>query len=494
MGKSIKKNYIYNLCYQIFTLIIPLLVTPYVARVLGSYGVGQYAFTYSIVSYFILFAALGFGVYGQREIAKHQGNKKEQSLIFYEIFLARLVSVIFSLSIYLVLIFCDIYNETYSVLMQILSINVVATAFDITFIFQGNEDFGIIALRNVIIKAIGIILIFIFVKDDGDVWVYTLCQSIILILSNLSLWTRLPKYLVRVKFSELNIRRHILPTLRLFIPTIAVSIYTMLDKTLIGLMVPGTTTIDGIEYKIADIENGYYEQSEKLVKMSMMVVTSLGTVMIPRNSQIVASGNIEKFIDNVHKSLKFVMFLGTPIMFGLCAVAQNISPWFFGANYDKVPFLMMLFCPLVLIIGFSNVLGLQYLIPQKRDKEYTIAITFGACINLILNLFLIHFLWSYGACIATLCAELIVTTIMFFYARKDISFLTIFKNSWKYILSGIIMFIIVFISQIFLESSILNSFFLVFLGIFIYFLMLIFLKDETIIEFFTKIKNKISKK
>ncbi|MBQ9081746.1 MAG: oligosaccharide flippase family protein, partial [Clostridia bacterium] len=318
--KNVKKNYIYNVIYQLFVLLTPLITTPYVSRVLGSAGIGQYSFTNSLITYFILLSSLGFGYYAQREIAKEQGDKTAQSKTFWEIFIARLGSVSISLLIYVLLLLNGAFGD-YQQLMWILIVNIIASAFDITFLFQGNEQFGIIVLRNVIVKIIGIAAIFIFVQDQADVWVYVLCNSLILIGSNLSLWTRLPAVLSKVKCSELNVKRHIIPTLRLFIPTIAVSVYTILDKTLIGVLIPGTVTgvgEDGLEIiiKISDIENGYYEQSDKLVKMVMTVVTSLGTVMIPRNSQEIASGNIDRFKENIYSALQFVFFLGVPMTFG----------------------------------------------------------------------------------------------------------------------------------------------------------------------------------
>ena len=349
---KVKKNYFYNLAYQIFSLITPLLVTPYVSRVLGTAGVGQYSFCYAIVSYFVLFATLGFNTYAQREISRVQEDRHAQSTIFWEIFIARFVSVGISLIVLFIVIFFGIKDDVYQKLLLIMSINVIAIFFDVAYLFQGKEEFGTIVLWNVIIKILGIVGIFVFVKNESHLWVYTLCQSVVLIGSNLALWTRLPKALVKIKIQELNIRRHYIPTIKLFVPTIAISVYTTLDKTLIGFLIPG---IADTGEKIADIENGFYDQAEKIVKMAMTIITSLGTVMIPRNSHAIATGNVEEFQRNVSGALKFVFFLGIPIMFGLAAIAFNFSPWFFGPGYEKVPSLMMVFSLLVLIIGLSNV-------------------------------------------------------------------------------------------------------------------------------------------
>lgn len=492
---NIKKNYIYNLIYQLFALLTPIITIPYISRVLTSSGVGQYSFTYSLVTYFTIFASLGFNFYAQREIARHQGDKYNQSKIFREIILARLVSVGCSLILYVILILTGIYGEIYTTLMWLQTINILAILFDISFLFQGNEEFGIIALRNIIIKCVGILAIFIFVKNSSHVRIYVLCQSAILIISNLSLWIKVMKFLVKVPFKELNIKRHYRPTIRLFIPTIAVSIYTMLDKTLIGVMIQGTIkNAAGEIVSVSDIENGYYEQSEKLVKMAMTVITSLGTVMIPRNSQAIATNNMDEFNKNIDGALKFVFFLGVPIMFGLIAIANNFSPWYFGEGFEKVPNLIMMFSPLILIIGLSNVIGLQYLIPLGQDKKYTIAITSGAFLNLSLNLCLIYFFWSYGACIATVISECFITALMLIFARKDISILKVIKNSWKYFVCGILMFTCVYISQLFLIPSILNTVLLILEGILIYFVSLLILHDNVIFNFIKKVNNKFSRK
>lgn len=493
-NKSVKRNYFYNLAYQLFLLITPLVTTPYISRVLGSSGVGQYSFTYSIITYFVLFGALGFGYYAQREIARVRDDKREQTKVFYEILIARLISVLVSLGVHILIIFTGVYGVTYSKLMWILSINIIATAFDVTFLFQGNEEFGIIALINTFIKIIGIILIIVFVKNESHVWVYALCQSIALVLSNIVLWIRVPKLLSKEHDTRLNIKRHIIPTLRLFVPTIAVSVYTILDKTLIGLLIPGKIMVEDVEKNICDIENGFYDSSEKIIKMAMTIITSLSTVMIPRNSYALSVGDIDSFKLNINKALRFVFFLGIPIMFGLIAISYNFSPWFFGNGFDKVPLLMSIMSPLVLLIGLSSVLGLQYLLPQKKDKKYTIAITSGAILNFVLNIFLISLYWSIGAAIATISAEIVVTSLMFFFAKDDINIINLLKTTWKYIIAGVIMFTFVYVTQLFLSPAIVNTFILILEGIGSYFVTLLALKDDFVMLSVKRIIHRVFKK
>lgn len=494
MKRKTIKNYIFNLIYQVFTLITPLITTPYVSRILGSSGVGQYSYSYSIASYMIMFGSLGFGYYAQREIARNQGDEKSQSKILWEIIIARAISVTLSLIVFVSLIASGVFSD-YTSLMWILTINVIATAFDISFFFQGNEKFGTIAIRNIIVKCIGIALIFIFVKNNEHVWLYTLCHVLIVLISNLSLWPQLFKYLKPVKISELNFKRHYPATLRLFIPTIAVSVYTMLDKSLIGWMVKGTTTIningELVIAKISDIENGFYEQSEKLVKMATTIVGVLGTVMLPRNSNAVESGNKSELRENIFHAFNYVFFIGVPISFGLAAVASNIVPWFFGSGYEKVITLIYIFSPLALILGLSNVIGIQYLIPSRQDKKYTISTCSGAVFNLALNLILITNYLSIGAAISSIIAEILVTTIMFVMVRKEFNFISVLLDNWKYLISGAIMFATVFVTNYFLDSSIMNTSILIIEGILVYVLLLVLLRDKFLMSFFKKKKKTI---
>ena len=488
--KSVKKNYIYNVIYQLFLVLVPLIVTPYISRVLSPEGVGESSFSYSLIAYFTIFGSLGFGYYAQREIAKYQNQKENQSRIFWEINLCRLVSVGIALLLNIMMCLFQVYDK-YTLLMWVFSINIFAIAFDISFFFQGNEEFGKLVLRNVIIKAISIACIFIFVKNEQDVWIYALINAAMLIVSNLSMWGYLPKLLVRIPIKSLRPFKHLKGTLKLFIPTIATSIYTVLDRTLIGVLIPDTYTVieNGKEVvkRISDLENGLYEQSEKLVKMAMTIITCFGSVMIPRNSYEISQGNLDKVRQNIYTSSRLVWLVGVPMVLGLIATASNFVPWFYGEGYEKCIPLISIFSVLILLIGFSNIFGLQYLVPSGHDKSFTIALLLGAVLNLILNCILIPFYWSFGAAIASIIAECIVTITMGIMVSKQISLKKIILCSWKYLLSGIVMFIPAWFIGKYLESSILNSIIIVGCGIVIYGVMLLILKEQFLYGFLRKI-------
>ena len=471
--KSITKNYIYNVMYQLLIIILPIITTPYLSRVLGAENIGIYSYTLSIVTYFILFGSLGVAMYAQREIAYVQENKEKRSKIFWEIIILRIITM----SISMVIFYLTYINGTeYTMYYKILLIEMVSSCLDISWFFQGLEDFKKTVLRNVIIRAISVLLIFILIKSPDDLILYFVIYVLSNLIGNLSLWLYLPKYLTKV--NKLNVIQHIKPTIGLFIPQIAMQIYTVLDKVMIGSIVSDKSEV------------GYYDQAQKIIKLLLTIVTSLGTVMIPRMAKTFAEHDKQKIKEYLQRAFNFVFFLATPMMFGVISIAGKFVPIFFGDGYEKVVELMQVISPIFIAIGLSNVIGSQYLLPTKRQKEFTISVTVGALINIVMNSILIRKMGAKGASIATVIAEFSVTFIQFYFVRKDINLLKIFKISIPYISMSIIMFVVCsIINTLLLINPILNVALQILLGIIIYFGGLYIIKDEFCLYILNKVKN-----
>ena len=293
--------------------------------------------------------------------------------------------------------------------------------------------------------------------------------------------------------------KHVGHSLTLFIPTIAISIFTILDKTLIEILIPGQVEVylkDGtvVQQKIADIENGYYGQSEKIIKMAMTVLASLGTVMMPRNAKEIEDGHFDTFIKNIKKAICFVFFIGAPITAGIVAVSSNFSPWFFGPGYEKVPTLMMIFAFMVIPSGLGNVLGQQYLIPVGEDKKYTIVYVLTAIINFTLNLFLIHRMFSYGAAVASVIAEVFAPLMMLRYIKGNLKIGNILRDNWKSLVSAVVMFAVVKTTSMFFDSSIIHTSILVIEGIVMYIAISLIIKSEIAYEAIMIIKRRLLEK
>lgn len=466
MGKNNKliKNYIYNTLYQVLVLIAPLITTPYVSRVLGAEGVGIYSYAQSIATYFVLVGAVGTTLYGQREIAYVQNDPKKRTEIFWEITIFRFAAVsLCTVIYYLVFGVSGQYAEIY----RILTLEVLATAFDISWFFMGMENFRLTVIRNTIIKLVGIVLIFILVKTPEDVPLYTVCLTLPIFIGNISLWFSLPKYLIRLQGSVLKgITKHFKPVLILFLPQIAQEVYMVLDKTMIGLLSSGVAQV------------GYYTQAQKIIKIVLMLVTSLGTVMLPAMSAAFAQGKTEEIQKNVKLAFRFVFMFAFALMFGLCAVAERFVPLFFGKGYDLVVPLMIVISPILVIIGISNVIGKQFLLPTKQQSAYTISIVSGAAVNFILNFILIRKFDAVGASVATVLAELAVTLVQCWFVRKQLPLGECIRPFFRYLLLGFVMFMAVYGMGKILPMGEFSIAVMIMAGMVVYLLELILTKDD----------------
>ena len=478
--KSLTKNYLYNLIYQVLVLILPLITTPYVSRVLGAERIGIYGYTLSITTFFIIFGSLGITTYGQREIAYLQDDKKKYSKVFWEIFIFRFIAMSISMMVFYVSFV--LFENDYSVYYRILMLEIIGEALDISWFFQGLEEFKKTVLRNLLVKLTCVVCVFVFVKTKEDIFKYFWIYALSIFLGNGSLWINIHKYLDKTYIKQLNIIKHLKPTIGLFIPQIAIHVYTLLDKTMIGTII----------YDKSEV--GFYDQSQKIIKILLSVVTSIGTVMLPRISNTFAKGNTEQIKGYLKKSFNVIFFMAIPMIFGIIAVSGNFVPMFFGKGYDRVILLMNIISPVLLIIGISNVIGVQYLLPTKRQKEYTTSVVMGAFINFICNLILIPKLGAIGASIGTLIAEITVSGTQIFFVRKELDCKKIIGLCVKYLISSIIMYFVCYIINIVMGVGTVTLFVQIVAGGLTYFVMLLIMKDEFLFEVLHRFFGKFLKR
>jgi len=473
---NIKKKYLMNLINQILSMIVPLITVPYVSRILGPDGVGRYSYTTSIVTYFVLLGSAGTAIYGLRKIAYVRDNIEEMSRIFWEIVLLRLSFVIISLVVFF---FTVLSHSEYSSLLWVQGINIIAVIFDISWFYQGLEDFKKIVLRDVCIKVVGLIAILSLIKKQDDLPLYILCISLITLVGNTSLWSYLGKILVPVSLVKLKFWQHLPESLVLLIPQGAVSLYTVLDKTMIGIITK------------SNAENGYYEQSQAIVRFCVLFVTSLGLVMFPRMANAFVRHDEQQIKRELGKSFQFVWFLGTPFMLGLLGTATHFVPWFLGAQFEKVSLLIIVLCPLPIAIGLSNVLYRQFLLPMRKNRACVITLLVAAGLNFVANLFLIKAYQSLGAAMASVVTEIGIVILMYPFTRSLITLKMIFRNSLRYIFSGLFMLAVLLVTGKYVENSICGTLGLVFIGCFVYFIPLFLIKDEYLFKIleFLKIKR-----
>ncbi|MCI6140661.1 flippase [Clostridium sp.] len=470
--KSIKHNYIYNLTYQIFILLVPFITTPYLSRVLGADGVGLNSYTNSIVTYFVLIAVLGTSDYGQREIAYRQDGVKERSRMFWEVFILRGLTSLASLGMFLLVT----WDSDYRLLYFLQSVNIISVMVDISWFFQGMEEFGKIAVRNIIVKILNISVIFAMVKTSNDLPMYIASISISALVGHISIWSMLPQYICSIPLKEIKPFRNIKRVMQLFLPQIAIQVSAVMDKTMLGM-------ITGSEF-----ENGYYEQADRIEKLCLTIVSSLGIVMIPRISYVVSKRQSEMLDYYIYRSYRFVWFIALPLTFGLIGIADQFVPWFFGMGYEKTIILIRIVSVLLCIVGVSSVTGVQYLIPSGKQNQFTLSVVLGMVVNFCMNALLIRNYLSIGAAAATVAGELAVTISQLVMVRKCFSIKKLLSLSRIYLVASMFMCMVILIIKPLVEKTAWGTVLLVCTGGTTYMLSLLGMKDELVVSLLQKMR------
>ncbi|WP_416327267.1 flippase [[Eubacterium] hominis] len=434
---NVKKNFLYNVIYQILSIILPLITVPYTSRVLGASNIGIFSYTYAIVFYFMTIAMLGITNYGSRSIAKSRDNSIELSKTFFSIYS---IQILMSLLMLVIYCFYISFGSTYKVISIIQILYLMSSMFDINWFFFGMEEFKLTVLRNASVKIISLILIILLVKTSEDINIYTLIMSGSTLLSQLIL---LPFLKNRIKFCRISlddIKVHIKPCIILFFPVIAMSLYKLMDKIMLGYLANVT-------------EVGFYEQAEKIINMPLTIVVALGTVTLPKISNMVANNEYSRINLYIKKSMSFVIFIASPIALGLISIADYLIPIILGDGFNKSIILIQILAFSILFSSIANIIRSEYLIPLEKDKEFIISVFLGALVNLIVNIFLIPKFQSIGACIGTLIAEFFVMFFQIMIVRKSIPIFSYINKAKKFFLNSLIMFLFLKSIELFHISS-----------------------------------------
>lgn len=419
-SRSISLNYFFNLCHQVLLVAMPLITTPYLSRVFDPEGIGRFSFAHSVASYFVMAAIMGTAMYGQRRIASVRHIPEERTKTFFEIVRLRLFTTVLAATAYGGMVILGDFDW---VLFGPFVLEILAVMLDISWFFQGVEDFGIITGSAAVWKLLTIAAIFCFVRDSGDLPVYALIYCGSQLLTYLSQWIFVFQYLKKGKTSDpLRTGSHLVPAVRLFAAQAAIQIYTVLDKTMIGVITK------------SEAQNGYYEQAQKLIRVLQAVITSVGTVVASRVAALNGEKKHSEIQELLLQSFRLVLAVSIPMAAGVCLIAERFVPIFYGPGFDAVVPLLKILALLLVATGCSNVLGIQYMVSTGREKDLTRSVVAGSVVNVVLNLFFISIWQATGAACASLIAEICVTLAQFVMLRKDLDLKPVAVMLLRYLL------------------------------------------------------------
>ncbi len=429
MANNVKTNLIFQLFYRVLTVITPLITTPILSRSLGSEKLGVYSASLAFVNYFMLFAMLGIENYGNRSIAAVQGDKKLMQRLFWNVYAIQLIASVLSILGYgISLLLVD--NERFLItLFQ--GLWLISNLINVNWFFFGTEQFRITVIRNTIIKILTVVLIVLLIKTPNDLYIYAIIMAGDAILSNLIMLPFLRKNLGFEKPSFPLMREHIKPIMILFIPILAMSIFHIMDKTMLDVL-------------STEQNSGFYYAADKLINIPMAAIAALGTVMLPRIANMMGNSKNKNNVSLVlGKSTELMIFLASAVGMGIAAIAKEFVPFFFGDGYEPCVKLIYWFVPVLFVKAISELIRTQYLVPAHEDKKYTLAIISGAVVNLFANYFLIRAFGALGAVLGTLIAETVVSIAQIILTYREIKFLNfILQNIWYVVLSLVMLAVV----------------------------------------------------
>lgn len=484
-NNSVTSNFAFNLTIQIITYLFPIILSPYLSRVLGSDGIGTNSYVISIVSVFSLIVNYGFLGYGTKRISECREDKIKVNNTFWSVFFAKLILFLCSIIVYLLLTFVLWNNSSYFSLFIIYSSLLLANLLDLTFLFQGIENFKAVSLLNVIFRLASLCLIFVFVKSSSDLGKYACIYSFQLIGVALFSWIFALKYISKPGFKDIHVLISIKEALFYFLPTISVTISSLIDKTMLGSIISTT-------------EVGYYEEASKIVTLVVGLICSLAPVLLTRISYLYSKNSTKEILLKINQMFSAFFDMSLPAICGLYIIGRNFMPAYFGEEFSaSVPILFVLL-PTIFTTSFTNLLCNCYFAPKGKIKTMTVFYCISSVLNIVLNSFLIIFLKGVGAAIGTLSSDALMAIFTFIGSRKDIDYKSVFHEIIKPFGSSLIMTVVLLILDflvfpLFSLNRILIVILEIIIGAFIYFVCLLVFKEQTLYLLLGKIFKRKAK-
>jgi O-antigen/teichoic acid export membrane protein len=355
----------------------------------------------------------------------------------------------------------------------------LANIIDISWYFFGKEQIKTISVRNMLIKIIGIILIFTFVNRKDDLYLYVLINAGTLLIGQLIMWIPLLREISFAKISFKNISSHFKPIMILFLPQIMVQVYVLANKIILG-------------NASSKVEVGYYNQAYKIITIALGVISSLGSVMLPRMASEFTRGNKEEMKKYINFAMKLILLITLPMTLGMMGIAPNFISWFLGAEFEPVTNLLIIMSPVIFFVGLANVFGIQILIGTNQQNKYSIAVTIGAFLSLIVNFLLIKSLASMATSIALLVAEGTGAIIQIYFAKNYFSIKKFSQMFIKYFILSVFVFTsVILVGKYLTLAPTLITFIQLFVGMVTYIVGLIFIKEPIIFKIFETVKNRL---
>ena len=475
--KSLSIGGVYYLTYNVLNLAFPLVTGIYVARTLLSTNIGEVGAAINLATYFTILAFLGIPTYGLREIAKVKGYKEQRSKIFSELFTINLVSTVVSCVLYFfVILTIPKYNNNFK-LYAIAGTAIVLNVFNISWMYEGMEEFRFMSIRNIVFKAFSFLLLVVFVREQCHYMRYAAITVLGTAGNYIVNMLYSPRF-VRLSFQNLNLGRHMKSIIYLVTVNLAIELYSLVDITMMNFM----SRPESI---------AYYKYGSAIEKMLLQIVNTFTMVLVPRISFYYKEKKLNEFNHLVSKGMKLIILTAVPMIIGIQFVSDFLITELYGAEYATSATILRMFSVLLLISPTGYLLGSRILLVTNHERKMIICVGIGAVINLIGNALLIPKLNEYGATIASVISEIVVMVVYVYFGKQYFKLNGLLQTCLKVFVAAILMFLFL------LGSSLLHIDGWILLGIkvagaaLIYSSSLVLTREEIVCQYTEKVRHRI---
>lgn len=475
--KSLKKNAVLNMTKTVMSLVFPLITFPYASRVLGPVYIGKVNFAQSIVSYFALVAALGISTYAVRESAKLRDDRKNLSVFVKEVFSLNMISTVIAYILFALAMAVVPAFGNYRILLCVCGASIFFATLGMDWLYTGLEEFKYITVRSIAFQFISLILLFVFVKNQNDYLKYSGISVLSSVGSNICNFIHARRF-VDFRVKALSLKNHLKPVFTLFAMSAAVSIYTVLDTTMLGF-------IKGDEVV------GIYTAATKINRMVIMMITAATAVLLPRLSYY-ADKDRNEFLQLANKAVQFVVMFSVPCAAGLFILAEPAVLLFSGERFLPAVSVMKIMNAVIVFISLGCLMGGNVLISAGKEKSSLASTIVGAVSNFSLNLIFIPKYGASGAAIGTVCAEFLVMTTQFVLGRKIIDWKNLFRTVAQVFASVFVMMLPILFFMKIVNNKVTLVLLSIVIGSFLYSILLILFRNESAISMFRMIKGEIA--
>ena len=478
--KSLTKNSIYYVLYNVLNILFPVITGIYVARVLLPNDIGEIGYAQNIAQYFVILSFLGIPTYGMREIAKVRDDYAERSRLFSELFVINFLSTIVFLTIYGTLILSVAQFRDRITIYLITGSAIALNFLNISWLYEGLEEFQFISIRNIAFKIINFILLVLFVRNENDYIIYAVI-TVVGTAGNYILNILYSPRFVKYSLKELNLKRHMKSIFMLVVVNLAIEIYSLVDVTMLGNM----TTKENV---------AYYSYGQRIQRILLQIINSFTMVIVPRISNYYKHHKIEEFNALISRTLEIIIVLSVPMIIGIMFTGRDIVTLLYGNQYFRAAEVLQILSLLLFISPIGYLLGSRVLLVSGQERKMVFCVGLGAVVNIFCNFFLIQLFQEKGAAIASVISEIVVMAVYVTLGRKEYK-LTDNKQNYKKISISVALLCFYLITTSFLQIIVFAKLLVEILGsVIVYFGTLVLLKETTVYSYYNVFYSKIIKR